>query len=172
MLLTIRQGNAPDAEALSQLGATTFYDTFHTFHTEDDMKKYIANAYNIEKISACLANPGIMYYLALNNGLPVGYIKLIKNVQPPELPEGRVAELEKIYVLKEYLGTGVGKKLMQQAIVAMVQENFDWLFLGVWQQNKRALDFYKGFGWEICGIRQFKLGDTICDDYVLKLKLG
>jgi ribosomal protein S18 acetylase RimI-like enzyme len=172
MSLTIRQANAQDAEVLSLLGATTFYDTFHAFHNEEDMKKYIADAYNIEKISTNLTDPGILYYLALRSGLPVGYIKLIKNVQPPELPEGRVAELEKIYVLKEYLGTGIGKKLMQQAIVAMVQENFDWLFLGVWQQNQRALAFYAGFGWEICGIRQFKLGNTICDDYVMKLKLG
>lgn len=170
--IRIRQATINDSAKLAEVGAITFYDTFHMFHSAEDMQKYISGTYNEDKVKGNLQNPSIMYYLAEQDGKAVGYLKLLLNVEIEQMKGERVMELEKIYVRKEWLGAGVGKRLMQQAIAAAVQEKCDWLFLGVWQDNHRALDFYKKFGWAICGNRQFTLGDTICDDYLLKLKLG
>lgn len=172
MEITIRQATMDDATALADVGAVTFYDTFHTFHSEEDMQKYISATYTVEKVSANLQNPDILYFLAEQEGQAIGYIKILRDVKPDKIGAGRVAELEKIYVRQETLGSGVGKKLMQQAIIACVQEKFDWLFLGVWQDNHRALAFYKAFGWEIFNTRNFILGDTVCDDYLLRLRLS
>jgi hypothetical protein len=43
--------------------------------------------------------------------------------------------------------------------------------LGVWQENERALAFYKKFGFEIFTTRTFMLGKRQCDDFLLKLDL-
>lgn len=172
MELHIRQATVADADVLAQLGATTFYDTFHTFQTEEDMRKYLAHTYTSEKLKANLLNPDVFYYLAEDGNKAVGYVKLLLHVNVEQMPGARVVEMEKIYVLQDYLGTGVGKKLMQQSIVAAVHEKFEWMYLGVWQHNTRAIEFYKQFGWEVFGVRKFQLGDNIEDDFIMRLKLS
>ncbi len=171
MELHIRQATVADAAVLAELGAKTFYDTFHTFQTEEDMSKYLSFTYTPEKVKANLEKPDVFYYLAEDNNTAVGYAKLLLDVPVEQMKGDRVIEMEKIYVLKDYLGKGVGKKLMQQCIVAAVQEKFDWMYLGVWQHNTTAIEFYKQFGWEIFDTRKFQLGDNIEDDYVMRLKL-
>lgn len=171
MELHIRQATVADAAVLAELGAKTFYDTFHTFQTEEDMSKYLSFTYTPEKVKANLEKPDVFYYLAEDNNTAVGYAKLLLDVPVEQMKGDRVIEMEKIYVLKDYLGKGVGKKLMQQCIVASVQEKFDWMYLGVWQHNTTAIEFYKQFGWEIFDTRKFQLGDNIEDDYVMRLKL-
>lgn len=171
MELHIRQATVADAAVLAELGAKTFYDTFHTFQTEEDMNKYLSSTYTPEKVKANLEKPDVFYYLAEYNNTAVGYAKLLLDVPVEHMKGDRVMEMEKIYVLQDYLGKGVGKKLMQQCIVAAVQEKFDWLYLGVWQHNTTAIEFYKQFGWEIFDTRKFQLGDNIEDDYVMRLKL-
>ena len=79
--------------------------------------------------------------------------------------------MEKIYVLGSYFGSGAGKVLMQQAIAHSQENGFDTLFLGVWQENERAVSFYKKVGFEVFETRQFQLGERLCDDYMMKLKL-
>ena len=74
-------------------------------------------------------------------------------------------------MLKEYLDKKVGKELMLQAINFSKQNNFETLFLGVWQENHRAVNFYKKFGFETFTIRTFQLGETLCDDFLMKLNL-
>jgi ribosomal protein S18 acetylase RimI-like enzyme len=171
MELHIRQASIADAESLAKLGAKTFYDTFHMHQTEEDMRKYLEYTYTVEKVKANLENPAVMYYLATHNEKPVGYVKLLLGVVTDQLTDARVVEMEKIYVLQEYLGKGVGKKLMQQSVVAAVHEKYDWMYLGVWQHNTRAIEFYKKFGWEVFGVRKFQLGDNIEDDYIMRLRL-
>ena len=60
---------------------------------------------------------------------------------------------------------------MQQAIAHSQENGFDTLFLGVWQENERAVSFYKKVGFEVFETRQFQLGERLCDDYMMKLKL-
>ena len=97
----------------------------------------------------------------------MGYIKLLENAKADGL-NGKVMELEKIYVRKEAHGSKIASLLMQQAIDLAKEKGYDYLFLGVWQDNERALSFYKKFGFEIFNTRQFKLGERICDDYLLR----
>ena len=51
------------------------------------------------------------------------------------------------------------------------KEGNDYLWLGVWQENQRAIKFYKDFGFEIIGVKQFIIGNEVNDDYVMGLKL-
>lgn len=171
MELHIRQANVADAAALAELGAKTFYDTFHTFQTEEDMSKYLSSTYTPEKVKTNLEKPDVFYYLGEYNNTAVGYAKLLLDVPVEQMKGDRVMEMEKIYVLQDYLGKGVGKKLMQQSIVAAVHEKFDWMCLGVWQHNTKAIDFYKQFGWEIFDTRKFQLGSKIEDDFLMRIKL-
>lgn len=170
MHIKIRKAVPEDAALLAELGATTFYDTFSAFHSDEDMQLYLKKAYAQKDIAANLTNPEIAYFIAFDGDMAAGYTKLLRHATHPLL-QGPCIELEKIYVRKSYLGKKVGKELMVHALNYSRTENFTTLFLGVWQENHRAVNFYKKTGLEVFTTRTFQLGQTLCDDYLLKIDL-
>lgn len=158
------------AAMLAEIGASTFDETFSPFHPAKDMEAYIEKTYTLAQLKKNLLNPYIQYYAAYNEKGDCGYIKLLDDVQAEGL-EGRVMELEKIYVRQWAQGSGVASLLMNKAIELGRKQGYDYLFLGVWQENKRALAFYKKMGFEVFNTRTFQLGDEMCDDFLLKLAL-
>jgi ribosomal protein S18 acetylase RimI-like enzyme len=166
----IRPAQLNDADMLSELGGTTFYHTFRPYNTEEDITQYIAKAYAPQVISENLSNRSIAYYVAFHQQKPVGYIKLIHHASYGLVTE-RAVELEKIYILSDYFGSGLAQQLMNQAVLHGKEQGFKTLFLGVWQENERAVNFYKKNGFEVFDTRQFQLGNRLCDDYMMKRDL-
>ncbi len=76
-------------------------------------------------------------------------------------------EIEKIYVRKAFKGKKVGAALMQYVINEAIRNGYSWLYLGVWQENTDAINFYEKFGFKTVSTRKFKLGDQICDDFMM-----
>lgn len=170
MPLTIKAASLADASILATLGATTFYDTFRPYNSEEDMQTYIAKAYDEQTIHQNLQNPNIHYVLVYENKQAIGYLKLLLKVGHEKL-SGQCIELEKIYVLQSHLGSGAGKVLMDYAINFCKGHQYDHLFLGVWEENKRAVRFYEKNGFVVFATRSFTLGSTVCDDFIMKLDL-
>lgn len=166
----IRLAVEDDAQILSDLGGTTFYHTFRPYNTEEDITQYIAKAYAPQVILDNLRNKSIAYYIAFHHDKPVGYIKLIHDAVYGSVTKDAV-ELEKIYILSDYFGSGLAQQLMNQAIAHSEMEGFSTLFLGVWQENERAVSFYKKNSFEVFDTRQFQLGNRLCDDFMMKRSL-
>lgn len=158
------------AALLSALGAQTFTDAYKDLHTTENIQLYNAKAYHINYIKEQLKLPEVKFYIAYNHEQEVGFIKLIKNVMVNGLNQ-KCMELEKIYVYEQFYNKKYGALLMQKAIEETIAEGFSYLALGVWQKNQRALNFYNKFGFNEVGIRTFKLGSTLCDDYILAKKV-
>lgn len=170
MTLTVRIATVADAAALARIGASTFYETFRPFNSEEDMQAYITKSYDETLILQNLKNEYIHYAIAEREGEVVGYIKLLLDAGHPKL-SGRCIELEKIYVAQNQLGSGAGKLLMQYAIDFSRGQQFDTLFLGVWKENERAVRFYRKTGFAEFDTRIFPLGSRMCEDYIMKLEL-
>ncbi|MES2779359.1 MAG: GNAT family N-acetyltransferase [Bacteroidota bacterium] len=170
MTITVRAANIKDAAVLAQIGASTFYDTFRPYNSEEDMQAYIIKSYNETLITQNLHNSTIHYAIAEQDNEVVGYIKLLLNAPHPKLT-GSTAELEKIYVKQSQLGSGAGKQLMEYAIDFSRNHQFSTLFLGVWKENERAVHFYRKIGFTEFDTRFFPLGTRICEDYIMKLEL-
>lgn len=166
----IKTANNLDVQILAQLAAETFYETFRPYNTEEDIQAYIQKAYQIETFATQLNDNNYYFAVAFLNEMPIGYIKLIINAKHEAL-KGKTIELEKIYVLKKYWDTKCGAALMQHAIDYCKHQKADNLFLGVWEENHRAVGFYKKFGFTIFATRQFQLGKRMCDDYMMNLPL-
>lgn len=155
---------------LAEIGGSTFYETFADDNTEEDMKSYIAKTYSKEKLLENIKNPSIKYFVAYDDAGDVGYIKLIHDARIDGL-SGKVMELEKIYVRKDAIGTKIGSALMEQAIQYAKENAYNYLFLGVWQDNERAIAFYQKYGFKTFATRKFTLGKRVCDDYLMALEL-
>ena len=61
---------------------------------------------------------------------------------------------------------------MDQCLQFANEEVYEWLWLGVNVDNIKAIDFYKRYGFIIFGERNFKLGEAIDTDFLMKKKLA
>lgn len=169
--MNIRYANKNDAKLLSELGKTTFYDTFAEQNTPEDMKLYLETSFSEEIQSSELENKDIIYLIAENKGIPIGFVKLKQNSTIEGISNGKPIEIERIYTLKEYIGKGIGAELIKKSIQEAKERGFDYLWLGVWEKNPRAIRFYEKWGFKKVGGHTFLLGKDPQNDFIMELNL-
>jgi ribosomal protein S18 acetylase RimI-like enzyme len=103
--------------------------------------------------------------------MPIGYAQLILNSEDEAIKHINPLEIRRIYASQEYLGKGVGKELMQATISEARQRGCDCVWLGVWEKNQRAIDFYKKWGFREVGTQLFSVGDDPQNDFVMELEM-
>lgn len=156
---------------LQEIGRQTFYETFAESNTEDNMKTYLENGFSIDKITAELNDANAAFYFAKIDQRVIGYLKLNFGESQTELKDDKGLEIERIYVLKEFHGQKIGQIIYDKAIEIAKQKNVDYVWLGVWEENPRAINFYKKNGFVAFDKHIFKLGDDEQTDIMMKLKL-
>jgi len=171
MPVTIREGTIDDAEILSSLGAKTFYETFAKHNTAEDMLQYIQEHFRLEVIKQEFEEKGAHFFLALMDDEVVGYAKMRKTQQPHELYSEKHIELERIYVLQSYHGNKIGLLLMNECIHFAKKKKCKVLWLGVWEKNTKAIEFYKKIGFSIFSDHEFILGADVQTDYLMRLNI-
>lgn len=172
MEIAIHRIEAHEYQLLAQIGRDTFYETWRSVNTEEDMQTYMAKAFDPASIEKDILNPVNTFFIAMLGEKAIGYCKLRRDRTYEEFGSDSVIELERIYVFKEYHDHKVGKKLMDVCIDLAKEENHIWLWLGVNIDNDRAIKFYKNYGFTIFGEKAFQLGDAVDNDYLMKLKLS
>lgn len=160
-----------DLELLQQIGRQTFSETFASSNTEEDMAAYLKEGFAIEKLTAELNNPNAIFYFAILNGTVIGYLKLNFGQSQTELKDSNAMEIERIYVLKEFQGKNIGQLLYEKAIQVATQKNVEYIWLGVWEENKKAISFYQKNGFTQFDKHIFKLGNDEQTDIMMKLQL-
>ena len=108
------------------------------------------------------------FLLAHNGGEVAGYIKLREAKQPVNLNNVRALEIARIYAMANMIGKGVGNLLMQKSISIAKEKGKEVIWLGVWEKNIRAIDFYKKWGFEKFGVSDFLLGNDVQCDWLMK----
>lgn len=169
--IKIEQINHSHIAALQQIGRQTFSETFAESNTAENMAKYLEEAYSHEKLSAELNNPNSFFYFAMLGEKVIGYLKINMGGSQTELKDNDALEIERIYVLKDYHGKKVGQLLFDKAIAIAKQQHLAYVWLGVWEENKRALQFYTKNGFVEFDQHVFVLGDEAQTDIMMKLEL-
>ncbi|MBF8963496.1 GNAT family N-acetyltransferase [Pontibacter sp. FD36] len=169
--IALRKVTLDNIHQLQAISRQTFFETFSTGNTEENMNKYLEEELSVEKLTAELHDSNSQFYFATINDKIVGYLKLNTGQAQTELKDDRALEIERIYALKEYLGKGVGEALYEHAIQIARQMNADYVWLGVWEENPRAINFYKKNGFVEFDKHVFKLGDDEQTDIMMKLQL-
>lgn len=157
---------------LQQIGRQTFSETFAESNSAENMAKYIEEAYSYEKLSAELNDPDSFFYFAILGQDVIGYLKLNVGASQTEVKDNDALEIERIYVLKSFQGKRVGQMLFEKAIQIAKEQNAEFVWLGVWEENKRALQFYTKNGFIEFDQHVFVLGDEAQTDIMMKLELS
>ena len=132
-----------DIDQLQKIGRETFYETFSESNTEENMRNYLETGFSIDKITTELNDENAEFYFAKIENNVIGYLKLNFGASQTELKSEKAIEIERIYVLKEYHGQKVGQILYDKAIEIAKKKNAEFVWLGVWEENPRAINFYK-----------------------------
>lgn len=156
---------------LRDIAIQTYEEAFARDNTPENLKAYIARAFSPEKMRSELDDPDSFFYLAHEDGRVVGYLKLNDGPAQTELNDAKALEIERIYVAKDFHGSGCGKMLLEKAIARAREAGKEYVWLGVWEKNHRALRFYEKNGFERFGEHIFQLGKDKQTDYLLRKEL-
>ncbi|WP_288376079.1 GNAT family N-acetyltransferase [Chryseobacterium culicis] len=169
--IIISKSGEKDLEILQNIGIQTFTETFAEDNTEEAMKQYLEESFNTEKIKSELTNPDSIFYIAWEEDNPVGYLKVNSGKAQTELQDETSLEIERIYVKKSHHGKKVGQLLYDQALETAKQLGKSYLWLGVWEENLRALQFYRKNGFVEFDKHIFRLGEEEQTDLMMKKML-
>jgi GNAT superfamily N-acetyltransferase len=169
--LRIRRGTLADAPLIASVGADTFATSFGAQNTPENLAKHLASAFGIDIQQRELADPAVTYLIAEQNGRTAGYAQVREGDAPSCVAGASPVEVRRFYVLPEFHGTGTAQLLMDACADEARRRGGRTLWLGVWDQNPRAIRFYTKWGFEDVGGQTFVLGDDPQQDRVLSHSL-
>ena len=170
-MIHIHQIGLQDIEQLQAIGRQTFSETFAQSNSAENMAKYLEEAYSNEKLSAELNEPNSLFYLASLGNEVIGYLKLNLGASQTEIKDSSALEIERIYVAKAFHGQKLGQLLYDKAIEIAKEKKMDYIWLGVWEENHRAIQFYTKNGFVAFDKHEFILGNDAQTDIMMKLEL-
>ena len=169
--ISLAKANAATAAQLADLGRKTFSDTFAATTPPADLAAYLAETFGPEQQLLELQSRDITFLLAHMQGQLVGYAKLRDNsalgLSEGQNPTGRL-EIERLYVRDDWQCTGLGAALMRGILALAEQLHCAAVVLGVWEKNDRARAFYQRFGFREISQHEFRLGQDVQTDLILR----
>jgi len=157
----IRRATPADAATLAAFAEAAFADTFAADNTPQDMAAYLAEAFGEAKQREELADRSRIVLLAERDGELAGYAMLNDAATPDGATSVELTnsiEIARLYSGRRWIGTGVGATLMQHCLDLAASRGREWIWLGVWERNARAIAFYSRWGFNDIGSQSFQLG--------------
>jgi ribosomal protein S18 acetylase RimI-like enzyme len=147
-MILIRRADISDSAIIASLGRITFTETFGDLFPKRGLEDYLIKTFSVENISFSLGKKNNIYWLAFEDGNPVGYAKIKLDSEAEEIGNDEQIQLQKIYVLKEYLDKNIGSALMKEILSYEKINTGSVLWLVVLYSNERAIKFYDRFGFK------------------------
>lgn len=169
----VRAATVDDITELAALAARTFPLACPPHTTPEAAADFVATQLGPENFLRYLADPQRVVLVADNGTELRGYAMLVLG-EPYDADAAAAirlrptAELSKCYVVPEAHGDGTAQHLMTAALAAAAERGAVGVWLGVNEQNVRAIRFYTKAGFEPVGRKHFRVGDRIEDDHVLE----
>ncbi len=168
-LFVIEKVNESEVEHLQYISRQTFAETFSGSNSKENMDKYLKENLSIEKLSEELNNENSHFFFIKDGERNIGYLKLNMGPSQTELKDETALEIERIYVIQEYQGKKVGQQLYDKAIQVAKEKKAQYVWLGVWEENHKAIQFYNKNGFEVFDKHVFVLGDEKQTDLMMRL---
>jgi ribosomal protein S18 acetylase RimI-like enzyme len=159
-MIQIEKPDINCAEELFMLAKKTFLQSHGHSAPEGDILNYINRHFNLESFKKELSDPSNLYHTLSSNDRIVGYSKIKLDQGIPALGESNITKLERIYLLDEAHGSGLGRNLFNFNIELAKQNKQAGIWLYTWVENHRAIAFYEKMGFAIIGSHNFKISET------------
>jgi ribosomal protein S18 acetylase RimI-like enzyme len=168
----IRRGQATDAAPLAAFAREIFDQTFGPHNDPEDMGTYMREAFGEAQQAGELADAGIVTLVAEVRGELAGYAQVSSRREPPARSGPGPVELMRFYVGTAWHGRGVAQALMRAVVESARDLGGQSLWLCVWGENARAVEFYRKCGFVETGTAPFQLGEDLQTDLVMARPLA
>ncbi|MDW3646540.1 MAG: GNAT family N-acetyltransferase [Bacteroidia bacterium] len=113
---------------------------------EGGLEIYLHEQFGDARMANDLADPDVLYFFIEEEGENIGFAKAKLNVELEGYASSGMAELEKIYILPQHKGKGIGRTAMTQIMDICKSRSMEHLFLCVIDTNFAAQAFYEKLG--------------------------
>ncbi len=182
--MTFRKTELKDLYNLVEIACTTFIDAFAEQNEPIAFYEYVEKAFAPEQLLTELNTEGsVFYFVEFGNDI-IGYFKINNGKSPKDtdrphfyadfmpFEQIQMTELERIYLKKDYHGKGIAQSMMPFIENCALKSESQYLWLGVWSENEKALRYYEKCGFETFGEHIFQIGNDKQIDFLMWKKVS
>jgi ribosomal protein S18 acetylase RimI-like enzyme len=159
-MIQIIKATIEHSELIAEIGKQSFLESHGNSASTDDINRYILKTYNKTAICKEFENPKVQYHIIYFNYKVAGFSKIELNTSNKDIHDLNVTKLDRLYLLKEYYGQKLGSKLFDFNIQLSKKHAQKGIWLAVWLENQRAINFYTKKKFKIVGEYNFKISET------------
>jgi ribosomal protein S18 acetylase RimI-like enzyme len=148
--LHIVRAEPADLDTVLELGASTYREHFAAIWSPGGLARYLAGEFDRAAVATELGSMTTTYLLGLAPA-PAGFAKLRLDRAVPGDGTGKGVELQKIYVRRAAVGSGLGARLLAAAIDVARAAGAALIWLDVLKTNPHARRFYERHGFRVAG---------------------
>jgi ribosomal protein S18 acetylase RimI-like enzyme len=164
--IRFRDATSADAVQLASFAASTFNETFGHLYKEEDLSSHLEEKCSVDSFATSFEH-GDNVILAYDGDELVGYCKIGDVGLPVAHPPTSSQEIHRIYVRRKYQGSGLGQELLKRALATKRLQDASLVYLGVWEENDRAKQFYYKNGFLPVGRYLYPVGQQVDNEMIL-----
>jgi diamine N-acetyltransferase len=157
-----------DLDTLRTIAYRTYDDAFRHMNTSSNVDAYLESAFTRAKLEEEMRNPLSAFFFPYSDGVLAGYMKINEGAAQSDLADPAALEIERIYVLRDFQGLGLGRAMVEKALEIARKKEKKFLWLGVWEKNENAIAFYKRMGFRKAGTHPFTMGTDRQTDWIMR----
>ncbi|WP_457422789.1 GNAT family N-acetyltransferase [Roseateles sp. P5_E7] len=160
----IRHAQPEDAAAPAAFAAQGFTDTYRGLDDPQEIADYVAEHFQPEVVTRVIQDPACTTLLAWVGEQLADYA-ILRKAPPPSCVTGPAPlELWRLYLGQGFIGQGLGARVMAEVHAQARGHGAHTLWLGVYDRNVRAVEFYKRFNFAQVGDKEFLFGGRLYVD--------
>jgi len=173
MSIPIIRADVSHAAIIATIGKKSFRRAFeHLFGNKEELLEYLENTYSPVKLAKSLRDEDNVYLLAFFDGEPAGFAKVKKYSLNEHIESVAQMELQKIYVLQEYHGKGIGTALLKEVKNIAKEVYPDYIWLDTHVSNENAIRLYEKNGFKKIGKYFFTIGTQTFEYHVMGMPVA
>ena len=172
MNIRFRACDIADLETLRAIAYHTFDEAFGHQNDPVNMDAYLEAAFSKAKLEAELRDPRSAFFFLYNDDVLAGYVKVNEGDAQTDLQDPEALEIERIYVLRDLQGLGLGKALLGKAMEIARKKKKKSVWLGVWEKNQNAIAFYTHNGFSSFATHDFFMGKERQTDHLMRREVS
>ncbi|MBK9636874.1 MAG: GNAT family N-acetyltransferase [Bacteroidetes bacterium] len=149
-----------DAEELAKIGRQSFIESHGHSASVEDITAYVNSKFTSFAFVDELSEPRNIYHHIKRDGQLIGYSKIILSCISENIVNENVTKLDRLYLIQEFHSLKLGQALLEYNIQLSNHNNQKGMWLYVWKENTRAVQFYLRNGFQIIGAFDFKISEN------------
>lgn len=158
--VVIRAMTLDDLPSMRNITWLTWVATYAPFIPEEDLRIYFDAHYSLEELTRLFAKETVKGFMAFVDEAAAGFVKTEYS------REEKRFYVSSLYVLPDHQGEGIGGKLYRVAEEHGLTFGADRVWLGVMEQNVRALAWYRRLGFDFSEKQPFTMGASTVDHLI------